>query len=114
MPIISYPLQDERREAVRQMVDAFSEVWPESAYGPMHIAIADYNLLDDDLAFCRGFVQAMLSKDEVFVSESGSRMILAEFDPHDENELKASLLLLDMLALVPEEWRDIHAEARED
>jgi hypothetical protein len=111
MGLISYPLQDVHRESVRMLIDAFGEVWPDSHYGPMHILVDDYNALDDDLTFCRGFTQAMLNGDEVFVSERGSKFNIKEFDPYEESGLKASLLLLDMLALIPEEWRDIHAEA---
>lgn len=113
MSLISYPLNDERKEAVRQLLEAFGNVWPESHYGPMHILIDDYNALDHNLRYCRSFTQAMLNGDEIFVSESGSKAVLSEFEPHDENELKASLLLIDILALIPQEQRDIHDWADE-
>jgi hypothetical protein len=114
MGLISYPLQDERRESVRQLIIAFGEVWPDSHHGPMHILISDYNALDHNLVFCRGFVQAMLNRDEVFQPDEGRPIVLKEYEPHDEKELRASLLLLDILTLIPEEWRDVHAETVDD
>jgi hypothetical protein len=111
MALISYPLKDEQKESVRQLIEAFSDVWPDSEWGPMHILIGDYNVLDGDIEFCRGFVQAMLNKDEVYKSPLGSTFVIEEYLPHDESELRASLAFLDVLAQIPEEWRDIHAEA---
>lgn len=110
MTTISYPLQNADREAVRQLVIAFGEIWPNSHYGPMHIAIADYNLLDHNLEFCRKCVHGMLNDD----ATQEERDLVKDDDPHDEAELRASLLLLDILALIPEEQRDIHGESVED
>ena len=103
MTTISYPLQDQRREHVRRLLDAFGELWPGSHYGLMHILIDDYNALDRHLEFCRGLVQSMLNGEAIYQVPEGSVV----------DELKASLLLLDMLALIPEEARDIHAESEE-
>lgn len=105
MPTISYPLENEDREAVRLLLDTFGEIWPESHWGPLHILIEDYNALDHNLEFCRRAVYSALG------SDPKSDMTLPQNLKHSEIELKASLLLLDMLALIPEDQRDIHAEA---
>lgn len=110
MALISYPLRDYDLEAVRRLVDAFGDIWPDSHWGPMHIAIEDYNLLDSHLTFCRSLVRGML-KDGATQAEIDAAN---DYEPHDKSELRASLLLLDMLALIPEDKRDIHSEGVED
>lgn len=37
---------------VADRIDAFLEVWPRSSFGPFHIAYDDYNVSDEDLAWC--------------------------------------------------------------
>ncbi len=112
MSTISYPLEDKDKEVVRQMIESFGEIWWNSHYGPMHILISDYNALDHHLEFCRHLVRGMLkvgaTQEEIDKAQ--------DYDPdeHDATELRASLLFLDLLALVPQEWRDIHNVLVED
>jgi uncharacterized protein YozE (UPF0346 family) len=108
MSLISYPCQDEHHEAVRLLLDAFCGIWPDSEFGPMAILIADYNALDHNLTTCRERIQAMLDDAAIPKERDYFSRI------HDFAELHAGLYLLDMLALIPEDWRDIHAESIED
>lgn len=93
----------DRREAVLRLIKAFVEVWPGSDYGPAHIVLSDDNLLDDNLSFCYELIQGLL--------ESRSQLKLDDdYKGHSTRELAATSSLLDILRLIPEEWRDIHAE----
>jgi len=115
--LISYPLANQEREAVRQLLEAFEGIWPNSTYGPMHILIADFNALDHNLAYCKRWVKAMLAQlysvgfDPPVTNLD--RIEIETYEPHDKAELQASLLLIDMLELIPEDQRDIHDWANE-
>lgn len=108
MPLISYPLQDENREGVRLFVDQFVFLWPLSDGGPAHIALADYNLLDDNLDFCLTLINRLL--DGTAPQEQQEYYA----DLHPREELLATRFFLESLKLLPEDWRDIHAESIED
>lgn len=89
---------------VYSLLRAFSEIWPNSDWGPLHILISDQNVLDEDLASCRTRTLGFMAGDPEYTSSV----------PHSTEELRASLLLLDMLALIPEDVRfgDIEDEPR--
>ena len=107
MGLISYPLQDERREAVRLLVDAFVSVWEGADYGPAHIALSDYNLLDDNLKFCLRLVNSIMSG-------TPPEEYKDSWKDHSYEELASTASFLVSLQHIPEEWRDIHAETVED
>lgn len=39
-------------QKVHDAIDAFSEVWPDSNYGPAHIVINDMNVEDEHINWC--------------------------------------------------------------
>ncbi len=108
MPLISYPLQDENREGVRLFVDQFVFLWPLSDGGPGHIALADYNLLDEHLDFCLALLNRLLDG----TATQQERETYTELHPREE--LYATRLFLESLKYIPEGWRDIHAESVDD
>lgn len=105
--MVYIPLQDEHREAVRQLIAAFTEVFVGSEFGPAHITLSDYNALDDNLIFSRNVVSGLLTG-------TASDEQRDTYKDHQPNELLATLLFMDVLRQIPEEWRDIHAETVED
>lgn len=112
MPIISYPLQNENREIVRQLIEAFVKVWPLSDSGPAHIALADYNLLDDNLDFCLGIINRLIGLN--LRNDEKTEEYRDTYKDHSRDELMATEMFLRSLRYIPETWRDIHAESVED
>ena len=94
----------ERREAVLALVNAFTEVWTDSDFGPAHTVISDYNLLNDNFEYSRNIITSLLDG-------TATPDHLDTYKDRSPEELKATLLFIDMLALIPEDWRDIHEDA---
>lgn len=82
-------------EALQRLLQAFSDIWPESEWGPAHILISDYNIDSEWIELCRARTMERLEE---------------QSDPSRVPEWKATLCLLDMLALMPEEYWDIYGE----
>jgi hypothetical protein len=100
------PIQGDNREEIRKLVDAFVCVWPNSEYGPAHIALSDYNLLDSNISFCQKLINDLLRK-------TATADIQDTYKEHSREELNATLYFLDSLRFTPEDWRDIHCEEEE-
>jgi hypothetical protein len=105
-------MSKQKTEAVKRLLNAFGEIWPDSHWGPLHILIEDNNALDHHLDFCR---KEVLSKVSLWSTKPNFDSIKSyqNDDPDDLKEYRAALLLIDMLMLIPEEQRDIHAENEE-
>jgi hypothetical protein len=73
-------------------IDDFNERWPEAPYGPAHIVLDDYNVLDGHVWFCLDRLERYDPAD--YPSE------------HTQEERKATKELLEWLLRVPEEERD--------
>lgn len=93
---ISYPLPREDREAVRMMCDHFCTIFPSAEFGPAHIMLGDYNLLDHNLDF---------SQKQVYKAIAGI--------DHGFAELHATLALIAFMRCIPTDLRDIHDWAEE-
>lgn len=90
------------------LLEAFGEAWPDASYGPAHITIDDANVTDSNLAFCRRLVLATLADSDAALlpyEREIYRALRDDYQEHDPNELWATLGLLELLQLVPEEAR---------
>ena len=89
-------------------IDAFTERWPDSEYGPGHIAISDYNLLDSDIRSCLNWTRAALQRDDRATVDPALVLNLDKlgwYDNHSVEELKATVAFLAELLAIPEDER---------
>ena len=99
-------------------IDAFTEEWPESSYGPGHIVLDDLNLLDANLDWCIGLIQAILTRRHgkeigpgdmaLFKLKSSDLEFLESMDWYDDDTtecLGPTLGFLQELRAMPEDDR---------
>lgn len=98
---------EEKRDTVLALIDLFTELWPGADYGPGHIALSDFNLLDDDLDFCIRLAERLL--DHSATSEEQDT-----YKEHAPEELSATRLFFESLKFIPEDWRDIYSRSDAD
>jgi hypothetical protein len=95
-------MTERRRNAVLAFVEAFTNVWEGSEFGPAHIVLSDYNLIDEHLDWTRQNVLRVLTEQ------------WDSFGDHEIDELRATLQFLRLLKLIPEDWRAVHGEECDD
>ena len=76
---------------VSDRIDEFTEKWWNAAFGPAHIVLDDYNVRDEDIAFCLGKL------DNYNPDDYGQE--------HSPEELAATRELLQWLMAIPEDKR---------
>jgi hypothetical protein len=64
----------------------------------------DFNLLNDDVKHSRNIIKSLLDL-------TATPEHIDTYKDHSTEELEATLLFIDMLMLIPEDWRDIHEDA---
>ena len=74
--------------AISERLDEFNEQWFNAAFGPAHIVVDDYNVLDGNIRFC-------LDKLDNYDPEDYAQ-------EHPPEELKATRELLEWLLTIPE------------
>ena len=78
-------------------IEAFREKWPTSPYGPAHILIEDYNLDPEDVAFCATWTEHAIAG-----TRPADEPHFPEYSDHSPAELRATLRLLQALAVDPD------------
>lgn len=90
-----------RRAAIKDLITIFARLWPGSEFGPAHIALSDYNLLDNNLEFCSRLIASLL--DGTATPEQ-----VDTYRDRSETEWRATFCLLEILKAIPEVERDMH------
>ena len=90
-------------------VDAFLEKYPMAAYGPAHIVLDDYNMMDGHIKWCLGLAKAALSKNasDLFDIEDDLDFMnrLNWYADDDPETLQETVLFLEELLAIPEDIR---------
>lgn len=87
-------------------IDAFTDEWPESEYGPAHIVLSDDNLADGHLDWCIALCKGILDHDDISDPEDREFLERMEYySDHDRDEIQATLNFLQELRAIPEDVR---------
>lgn len=84
-------------------LDAFTEQWPGSEYGPGHIVLDDANLEDGSIDYCIALTKAVLDPAQPWPGDEAPRAQYREdvLTYHRREELEATLAFLIELRAVP-------------
>jgi hypothetical protein len=95
--------------SVMDEIDVFLDTWPDAAFGPAHIVLADSNLADGHILWCLGLCRAALSRDVCDLVDAEDKDFMDGLDWYasvDRDELRATAVFLERLLTIPESERD--------
>lgn len=104
-------------EEVQAVIDAFTDEYPRSHWGPGHIVIEDYNLYDEHIQWCITLIEIVLThRSNGNLSTFSPREIktVSDMDWYEGDqgfptrELEATKLFLEHLLLMPESVRILY------
>lgn len=89
---------------VIKMIDAFLEVWPQASFGPGHIVLDDWSLLDENIEMCINLAKAAVGKSDVpyYIEWAEEMEYLTD---HSADEINSTIAFLEMLSYISEDTR---------
>ena len=71
-------------------INRFTDLYPDSEFGPAHIVLSDYNIDDENIKWCLEFIERMLVYEDDYIH------------PNKISELRATCEHLKILLSIPE------------
>jgi hypothetical protein len=95
---------------ITEMIDGFTDIWPDAEFGPAHIVLSDFNLADGHILWCIALARAALSRNAEDLMRPEMDVPLMEdldwYSGHSREELAATVRFLTELLAIPEVERD--------